>query len=339
MGEYVCEITNPTVPGLILKSAAHTVLASTDLSGKLFVEPGVPATKGKITLFRVTASEGYDTIKIINVKNDGSFEFKKVVLDDYQLLGFADTITYERALPTYYTKTIFWEEADILLVNSSLSGLDIISELEPGVPSGKGIISGIVEEDDGTGAGRVKKAKRVENAGVSARRVENTGRGKEETLTLVAYVFTNANGEFEITNLPVGEYRLNIQYPGYPMDENSFVTVPIGTALQSQVKVEAFVEEGHITVRQLVITEIMGTEGYHAEVFPNPSHDFVEVTFGSVSAYREVGMFDTTGKRILNANASDTHVSLNVRSLPKGNYLLNIVEKGLQVKSLHVIIE
>jgi Leucine-rich repeat (LRR) protein len=339
MGEYVCEITNPTVPGLMLKSAAHTVLASTDLSGRLFIETNTPATNGKITLFRVTASEAYDTIKVIPVKDDGSFEFKKVILDDYQLLGFADTAIYERALPTYYQKTIFWEEADTLVVNSSLTGLDIVSELEPGVPSGKGMISGFVEEDDGTGSGRVKKPKRVESAGVSARRVENTGRGKEEILTLVAYVFTNANGEFAITNLLAGEYRLNIQYPGYPMNEKSFVTVPIGNALQSQVHVEALVEEGHITVRQLIITEIMNTEGYNAEVFPNPSHDFIEVTFGSVSAYREIGMLDTMGKRISTANASDTLISLDIRSLPKGNYLLTITEKGNRVKSLHVIIE
>jgi hypothetical protein len=83
----------------------------------------------------------------------------------------------------------------------------------------------------------------------------------------------------------------------------------------------------------------METEGYHADVYPNPSHDFIEVTFGSVSAYREVGMFDVNGRKILSANASDTQISLDIQSLPKGNYLLNIVEKGLQVKSLHVIIE
>jgi hypothetical protein len=191
------------VPGLTLKSAAHTVLASTDLSGKLFIEANVPATKGQITLFRVTNSNGYDTIKVIQVKNDGTFQFKKVVLDNYQILGYADIETYDRALPTYYKKTILWEEADVLSVDAPLVDLNIISELKPGPPSGKGIISGFVEEDDGTGNGRTKKPQRVSSAGVSARRVENTGRGKEEKLTLVAYVFTNQNGEFEITNLPV----------------------------------------------------------------------------------------------------------------------------------------
>jgi Leucine-rich repeat (LRR) protein len=339
MGQYVCEITNPNVPGLTLKSAAHTVLASTDLSGKLFIEANVPATKGQITLFRVTNSNGYDTIKVIQVKNDGTFQFKKVVLDNYQILGYADIETYDRALPTYYKKTILWEEADILSVDAPLVDLNIVSELKPGPPSGKGIISGFVEEDDGTGNGRTKKPQRVSSAGVSARRVENTGRGKEEILTLVAYVFTNENGEFEITNLALGEYRLNIQYPGYPMDEKSFVTVPIGNALEAEVRVEAFVEAGKITVRQLIITGIMSTEGYKADVYPNPSNDFIEVTFGSVSAYREVGMFDTMGKKISNASASDTHVSLDIRSLPKGNYLLNVTEKGHPVKSLHVIIE
>ncbi|MGV3665356.1 MAG: carboxypeptidase-like regulatory domain-containing protein, partial [Leptospira bouyouniensis] len=95
----------------------------------------------------------------------------------------------------------------------------------------KSVISGIVQEEEAGSGGRPKIPKPVRGAGVSARRVQNTGRGKEEILTLISYRFTNEEGEFSLTNLPHGNYRLNIQYPGLPMDENSFINFTIGTGL------------------------------------------------------------------------------------------------------------
>jgi hypothetical protein len=276
MGDYISEVTNPKLPNLTLKSTLQRTRAYATIGGKLFYQTNVPATKGDVTLFLVT-TEAFENLGTKAVANDGSFSFEKVVLDDYQLRGFADTLTHARSLPTYYKNTIFWEEADTIDVSNNLANLDITSQLEPLPPTGIGSISGFLEEDDGTG--RVKKPKRVSNAGVSARRVENTGRGKEEILTLVAYVFTDQNGEFNLPTLPTGTYRLNIQYPGYPMDETSFITIQIGTALQSQVAVAAHVEGGKINVKKLIITGFAENQDYKVQVFPNPAVDYIKIGF------------------------------------------------------------
>lgn len=338
MGTYTADITNTLVPGLTLHTVPQTVLAGVELSGILFAESDVPATKGTVTLLRVRPGQAFDTTSVFNVSANGEYRFRKVVLDDYQLVGFADRSVYPKSLPTYYHNTLLWEEADTLYVTEDLSGLDILFESEPAPSAGGGSIGGFLEEDDGTG-GRIKKAKRVESSGVSARRVEGTGRGKEEKLTLVAYVFTNANGEFNIDNLPVGNYRLNIQYPGYPMDLNSFINFTIGTGLQSEVKVEAFVEQGKINVRQLIITDIWNREGYSAQVFPNPTSTWIDMNFAASSAYREIGIFDVTGKEIRRVPAPDVNLRIDVSSFTKGNYLLNVREKGDLVKAIHVIVE
>ncbi len=339
MGTYQCDITNSVVPGLTLHSETQTLVAVANLSGKLLSEPNTGATKGKVTLLRVVPNNAFDTVKVKAVGNDGTFAFNKILLADYQLFGFADRSTYARALPTYYKQSLFWEEADTLFVNGNLENLDIVSQLEPLPPSGRGSISGFVEEDDGTGTGRTKKPKRVAGAGVSARRVESTGRGKGEVLVLVAYVFTDANGDFTITNLPEGQYRLNIQYPGYPMNENSFVTFGIGTGLASEVKVEAFVAQGVINVNQLIITGVWNKEGYSAEVYPNPTSSWIQMNFACPSSYRVIGIFDVAGKQITKVNATEQHLAIDVSSYKKGSYLLNVTEKGELVKTLHVIIE
>jgi Leucine-rich repeat (LRR) protein len=339
MGDYVCEVTNSVVPGLTLLTAPQTILAVTELSGRLFFESAA-ATKGAVTLFHVKTDGAYDTIRVNKVDAGGNFKFSKVVLGDYQLMGYPDIVTYPRALPTYFEKTTLWEEADTLFVDGSLSGLDIGSEVKPTAgPAGTGVIKGTVEEDDGLTGGRTMGKQKLGSAGVSARRVEGNGRTKEEILVLVAYVFTNANGEFEITNLPQDEYRLNIQYPGYPMDKTSFITIPIGTGVKSTVEVEATVADNKITVRQLAITGISESVSYKADVYPVPASETISIRFAAPSRTRSVEFTDLAGRTLFIRSANEEQLAINIQSIERGIYILNVLDKNDSVKKLRVVVK
>ena len=340
MGEYVAEVTNPLLPGLMLKSAVQKALAYANVSGQLNIGQNIAATKGKMSLLKITPA-AYDTIGPIEINNDGTFSFEKIILADYHLLGFADTLTHQEALPTYYTNTIFWEEADTIFLEDNVTGLAIVSSLKPAPTAGKGSIDGTLEEDDGSGGryNKTQKIKRVGGAAVTARRVESGGRGKEEMLTLVSYVFTNDNGEFKLPDLPTGLYRLNIQYPGYPMDENSFITIPIGTALQSQVSVAASVLNGKINVKKIIITGVPEDEDYSLEVYPNPAVDIIRLKFASDGHQRMISILDLNGKTINATAAIDKDVQLNLHGLKKGMYFIRIEERGATVKTLKLSIE
>lgn len=341
MGDYVSTVTNPLLPGLTLTSATHTALAYANVSGQLMVAAATPATKGTMTLFRITP-EAYDTLTPMEVNNDGTFTLEKVVLADYQLLGFADTIVHEGVLPTYYKNTIYWEEADTIVLENNVGALNIVSQHEPGPSAGAGTIDGTFYEDDGTG-GRtdgVEKLRRIKKAGVSVRRVESSGRGQEEILTLAAYVFTNDLGEFRIPNLPAGDYRINFQYPGYPMDETSFTTITIGSsALESQVSVAATVVEGKVNVKKLIITGVWEPEGYDVHLYPNPAVDNIRMKFGATDPSRTVSILDMTGRTVNSADAFEKEIQIGVSDLKPGMYILRIREKGSIVKTLKLSIE
>jgi hypothetical protein len=340
MGDYVAEVTNPLLPGLTLTSQVQTVLASANIHGTLYASTNVRATKGNVTLYRVTTTGAFEKVETDEITSSEDFAFDKKILDDYQILGFVDTINHVGSIPTYYKNTILWEEADTLFLNENVEALDIVSQIEPSAPSGHGVISGTLSEDDGTGRqSETQKPKRVGGAGVNVRRVENTGRGKDEILTLVAYVFTNEEGEFDITNLPEGNYRLNIQYPGYPMDPTSFITIPIGGGLQSLVQVEANVEEGLINVRKLLITNVYTKENYDVQVFPNPAVDFIQLKFGKESLSRRAVMMDMSGKKLDTYDATQKESRINVAPFQKGLYLMQIVDEGTIVKTIKVSIE
>ncbi|HYC86943.1 MAG TPA: T9SS type A sorting domain-containing protein [Chryseosolibacter sp.] len=340
MGEYLCEITNSLVPGLTITTAPLTVFVVADMTGKLYATAGEAATAGTVTLFRITGTGGYDTLLKKDITNTGDYLFEDIVLDEYQILGFADRDVYPRALPTYYTNTLYWEEADTVFLEDNTTGLDIITQLEPtGQPTGQGVISGTVIDNDHPHPhpdGRTNAPKRVKNAAVSARKVESTGRGKEEVLTLAVYGFTDENGEFEFTNLPQAEYRMNVQYPGFPMDETSTIDITVGSALEAEKKIEAEVAEGKIAVRVLVVTSIWSLENYPAEVFPNPAKSLARIRFKGPAANRNIQMTDVTSRSILQQNANAAEVTLDLSNLADGIYLINIEEDGVRKKTLRL---
>lgn len=336
MGTYQAEVTNDSVPGLTLATPGHSILAVAKIEGKLSITSSVPAESGEVTLLRVTNSGGYDTIQVDQVTN-GNYNFDKVVLDNYQIVGFPDTVTYPSALPTYYKNTIFWEEADVVVLEESIDSLNIVTTGEPEPQSGSGLVMGYLEEEVEDEAGRLKAKKRVSGAGVSVRRTERSSRGKEDYV-LAAYVFTNDEGQFNLNKLPVGEYKLNIQYPGYPMDSASFLTINVGEGLESIVSVEALVAEGKITVKELIITHSIEESAYAVEFYPNPAIDEITVRFADRNTERSLIVRDINGRRLLTEVASEKENTVDVNRLPAGFYLINIYEQNTPVKTVKLTI-
>src|SRR5690606_30131990 len=153
------------------------------------------------------------------------------------------------------------------------------------------------------------------------------------------YVFTNDDGEFTLPNLPEGEYRINFQYPGYPMDENSYTTIVIGQALESQAIVHAKVQDNKIWVDKLNITGIYEDANYNAEVFPNPAADQIRLKFSGVVESRYITVSDLTGATLHVLPAAMQEMAIVVRNWPAGVYLLSIRENGRVAKTLRVIIQ
>ncbi|HEY3430377.1 MAG TPA: leucine-rich repeat domain-containing protein, partial [Cyclobacteriaceae bacterium] len=81
MGDYVMEITNPLVPGLVLTSSNQRVLATADIAGTMFVNPTTPASAGTMRLLKVTTTGSYDTIRVQSLNGGGAYLFDNIVLD------------------------------------------------------------------------------------------------------------------------------------------------------------------------------------------------------------------------------------------------------------------
>lgn len=349
VGDYYCEVTNTLVSGLTLTSRITTVDAQASISGTVFLDATgtTPLNNGDISLLRITNTDGYDTTSVISVGVDGTYIHTNALLGEYIAIAQADTIAFPDHLPTYWgevASTIFWEEADTIRLDSTIVGLNVFLEGVPAITlAGTGVISGFLEEEVPTG-GRTEAKRRVAGAGVSVRRQHRQGRQENHGLELVDYVYTNDLGEFNFDKLEEDTYTFNVQYPGYPMDPNSFVEIPIGAGNDGQVEVAALVAAGKIVVTQVNITGLFENSSYPGlKVYPNPTNEYLFIDTDQFEANEFELIFNTIdGKEIKRStiSASDSKTEgIDISMLNKGVYILQVynVEKQL-LKTVRMVI-
>ena len=277
-GDYSVEVNNTLITDLAINSNDRRVLAVTDVFGNMFRPGGTdPLTSGNITISQIRDGP-YDSLTTVDIMTDGTFFFDDIVLGDYNLLSRPNLENDPDFLQTYFGDVIFWEEADTLFLRDVIDPLSITMEGPPADPQGDAAVFGIVEQDlpeDGRG---LLPRRRSGRAGCAFRR--SRGIGRDDEFDLVAYTETNEDGEFRVENLEDGEYLFNVEFPGIPMDPNSFVAFNLGENLDdSELQLAALITEDGIVVEKIEEVGIPTPLFRTALVYPNPSRDFVNIRY------------------------------------------------------------
>jgi Leucine-rich repeat (LRR) protein len=343
MGDYILEVTNTKVPGLALKSTLQRAKAVANISGQLQINPTTPVAKGKMILLKINpVGVGYDTTQTRILKNDGTFNLEKVVLDDYVLLGQADTIDYKGYFPTYYKGSVFWEEADTIRLNENRSDVSYaVATLPTVVPKGVGELRGVFENE--IEGGRVEGRGRVSGASVTVRRQQNAGRPSRTMAEdeIVAFQYTNEQGEFAFEKLEEGFYLLNIQYPGVPMDRKSDVVTTIGPASRKQniQQVTAVAVGGKIVVTRRVIVGVSEEEQASIQIYPNPVTTDLHIDLLEGSVDGEMKLFDSTGKEILSQPLKEGTSTFDLGTVSPGIYVIKIYRGKTEVSAARIAVK
>ncbi|MEQ9302047.1 MAG: IPT/TIG domain-containing protein [Cyclobacteriaceae bacterium] len=346
MGQYRCDIQNATVsaavPGFALSTGDFEILAIADLGGTIKTLANQPLDEGKATLYRVRElGTPYDSITSVDVIN-GVYNFEGAILGDYLVRIRADLETY---FPTYVEAASTWSLADTIRLRrddkEQYDGFIFFQPppLFPG-PDNPNEIVGILEidDDDFLSNGRTEARRRVRRAGVGCFRARSVNRGEDDVIfELLAYVETDENGQFSVPNLPDGFYRVNIEFPGIPMDPNSFIEFELGTGANIEaelLQLAALVKPTGIVVEKIETTAVLREYFQEFNIFPNPVKDVLNVTYESLNKVGlEWQVINLNGQQMMSGEVPsgfDQAFQLDITSLVDGIYLFNIIDPGIR---------
>lgn len=166
---------------------------------------------------------------------------------------------------TLYGDVIFWEDATLITVNATMSGLDIQMSARPAddLLTGNGSVTGRIIAG-GNGGGRIEIGKIMDGEAIEGVSVYLVRLSDEQ---IMAEVISDANGDFEINGIPEGEYRLQIEVTGVAMDlGNATISVD---AEGTPIELTAIVGETGIVLEE-VIASLDELFTNSVNVYPNP---------------------------------------------------------------------
>lgn len=336
MGEYSVDVTNSEITDLTISSEVTSALAVTDLFGTVFNLGGATAlTSGNISLYELVDSGPWDSLTTQDLGSDGTYNFMNTVLGDYVMLVRPDLTIDDELLQTYTGSTFLWEEADTVFLRDVITGENITMEGQPtDVEQGSASVDGAVEEDINNEGGRLEAGRRVKRAGVSMRRRPPDSKPEnDDGFELIGYVESDDLGDFLIGNLPPGLYRFNVQFPGVPMDESTFVEFELGVDFDNeQLTLLALIEEAGISVTLIVGVGDPIPVVQDLKVYPNPGKDFINLDYFVRRDVEELNMkiVDATGRsystQLLNHYLGLHSTSLDISGLSAGVYHIMITD-------------
>jgi len=217
-------------------------------------------------------NEIYTTIS----KSDGKFHVNIPDSGYYYLQAFSDYY-----IPAYYSESIscavLWQEADSLYVNSDVQEKNIYLKRDSSF--GAGLISGSITLDNDL-------PENTQDVVVLAKSVNNDN--------YISYNFLTETGEFKITNLPYGNFKLVAQKIGYSdAISSSIVILPYDTA-----------KEGVLLNILTTTVEEQIVKPYKTQLmqnYPNPFNPSTNIqVFIVKSGLATVSIYNALGQKVKN---------------------------------------
>ena len=237
----------------------------------------------------------------------GTYNFANVVAGTYIVLATPDSTAIPGYAPTYYGNVIFWSAATQLNVNANQSGIDIVLTVIPATP-GNGSISGTV----GTGS-----KSSVENLNVYLTDDNNSD-------ALVASTTTNSNGEYILSNIADGTFKIWVNVSGK-------TTTPITVILDNgnaESEGNDFIMTNNTIVPKTTSIESNSIEG-SMNLYPNPVINTLNVEMNiAKAAVCTFNVYSISGQLMLsqqlNVSNGESLIRINTNALAQGTYILRI---------------
>lgn len=218
-------------------------------------------------------------------------------------------------MPTYHFSTVHWDEANLITLPSSGSGLyNIIFNDGSNFTGGNGTINGFVTEGDGFTAND-------ENDRGGDPRPNTSVLLFDSNEQPVTHTLTDDQGQYSFTNLPYGTYKLEVEIVG---QEQAVRWVTLSATNPSSTGNDFEVTPSGIV---LGINDLVAESTI--QIFPNPTSGMVNFEFEATTNFdAKISLARADGQTVLSVNQAITKGSqtlqLDMTNYPTGLYILQV---------------
>lgn len=219
-------------------------------------------------------------------------------------------------MPTYHQTSLYWSQAQqITHAGGTTSGKDIyLAAGNPG--SGPGFVGGNIAQgaNKGTTGG-------IPNMLVFLRDGANA---------VVAATYTDANGDYSFSNLPLGAYNVYPEAINYATTPSTALTLTGGQASVNAVDFERSLSNMTIQPKSLSVGKVAGSDLF--AIYPNPSNGVININWkNGAQGEADITVTDMSGRTVLRTQASMNQTrQLNATHLQQGIYFVKIVAGAAQ---------
>ena len=289
---------------------------SASVSGTV-TDNGSPA-QGTVELYSIKGNSSAVLEQRADIQANGSYSFTGLGLERYFVKAVSAAGNF-----AYSGNATHWQSAQTIYPPKSqaYTGIDIDIVHQEAIQEGTAKISGYVFSSEDVRANTIRRATSLRSAGNPAANVTVLLR---RNANLVTYTQTDGNGYFEFTGMGAGEYVVVVDIPGLEMDDDSPIVI---SAADQSVELEYEVSETGIFNNTTAIEAIATDRALR--IFPNPVKDELHIV--GLRAGETVGIFDISGRIVMNDVPVNAYGVIPVSGLPKGIYFVRIGSVSIKI--------
>jgi len=251
----------------------------------------------------VVAGYGYASFQFAN-KPAGVYRTKALKLN--QTVGAAGYV------PTYRDSSLTWSAAQTFAHNNGYTWSGGVYLKQGTVTSGPGFVGGNVTQGANKGAadGDPVEGQLVFLMDVAGNR-------------MIASAYTNAQGQYSFSNIPVGTYTVYPEEMNYATTPSAMATI---TAASTSVTGIGFrKDEMNYTLKPASAAGVRNVASTGFVMMPNPAANTLTIRFGQTSGEAQVRVLNVAGQIVHNAQYSAAKsATLDVSLLPTGMYTVQV---------------
>lgn len=284
-----------------------------------------PIDKGFAYLYQLDSVNNYLPVDTVTFDTLGYYYFYHVPEGEYvvKIEPRRESQYYGVLLPTYYGDEFFWQDAQLITLNSTSWEYDIKLDIASNISMGNGKI-----------AGNVKFINASKNSGL-----DDVAEGVQIYLfdksnNLLTYRYSSSRGLFDFADLVLDGYYIYPEVTGVTSEKEFVQLTPLSPEI-SNIEISIDVNNVSAIIPGTVITANLISDPY-----PNPASDKISVSIDeNITGEVFLEIYSISGQKLtdIEYDSNVNNIEIPVSSFKNGTYIVRAYNNSISTAHMFVV--